>query len=137
MLACVQAATETGFEFPLRAEPTLEAIRGRIEDSLPKNVSKLRTGHARIVWPGVGLERFSTGQLADDYWVESRVTHQACSDFHRLGIIAGQRNTDLVSRPMRLTRKHLEVNSVECLYPSRPREHRGCPSGRTLRMLGG
>jgi hypothetical protein len=47
----------------------------RIENSLPKNVSKLRTGHAGIVWPRVGLERFSTGQLADDYWVESRVTY--------------------------------------------------------------
>src|SRR5262249_50617941 len=107
------------------------------ENSLLKNVSKLRTGHAGIVWRCVRLERYSTDQLADDYWVESRVTHQACSDFHRFGIVAGQRNTDLVSCPMRLTRKHLEVNSVECLYPSRPREHRGCPSGRTLRMLSG
>jgi hypothetical protein len=110
---------------------------GVVEGYLPKNVSKLRAGHAGIVWPCVGLELFSTGQVADDHWVESRIQHQACGGFHGLGIIAGQRNTDPVSHPMRLPRKRFEVNSVECLYLSRLWEQCGRPSGRALRMLGG
>src|SRR5262252_3984158 len=109
-------------------------VRYRFQSSLAKHLSQVAPAHTSVVWPCVGLELFSTRKSADDHWLEACIPYESRCGLQSLVVITSERDTHLVDVTMRLTLKHLEVNSVERFHPTCAWKHRGSPTGRPLRM---
>ena len=65
------------------------------------------------------LETAGGGELADHHRIEAGVAHQPGGDFHRLGIVAGDRNRQLRIGAVRLAGEDPVVERIEGAHQPR------------------